>query len=583
MSSSHEEQLLDDFLEHYALDTIYTDMTVEEYFEHFGVKGMKWGVRKDTRGQGLTAWMIKDGASKADMNGLKRAIARVDGAARVGVHTTNQKYRGVNLRTDAKARKKYNAEINQVFKRQYPKGLEMFGIYSVASTAVAVAPAIGLPVSVALIITRSRQFKNERAAVLAQSDAMASEDEFTIMFDFVLDVNGLIEDIVPRDPDILEHSLEMTAEEFLAHYGVKGMRWGVRRAGDTSASSIDRASARYNATKVGKVTNNITRALDSAPATVVRAAIGVAVPPLVVNHIVRAAWANRDNRHRINNKPEYKGKNLKKNPELRKKYNKEQQDAFKKALMDPRGMRLAETKLRVSGEAGSTHWRVTVVTGKDLHHADDNTIIVDLEYDDMGFIIDMKVAEPLKHMEDLDDATIDFLAHYGVLGMRWGKRKGDSSSGGSDGGSGGTSGSSTHEEHIKVQALRKKKISELSTAEMKLVTDRMNTEKKYRELNPSDHELLMRRLKKHASTATKVIAFMATPNGKLLMKSMGFDVDTKRAEIKLKEQAKKDAAKEKKQSSKATARAAEKKRVEDNKRSTSAADIADLRERAKRP
>lgn len=355
--STHELSL-DDFLEHHAEDTIIGDMTVEEYFEHYGVKGMKWGVRKETRGQGLTSWMIKDGASKAEMNGLKRAIARVDGAARVGVQTTNQKYKGVNLRTDAKARKKYNAEINEVFKRQYPKGLEMFAVYSVAGSAVAVAPAIGLPVSVGIIIARSRQFKNERAAVLAQSATTSPEDEFTITFDFRLDANGLIVDVVPRDPDILEHSLEMTSGEFLAHWGVKGMKWGVRK-----------------------------------------------------------------------------------------------------------------------------------------------------------------------------DRT-------GV----------------------GASSASASEDHINVAALRKKKVSQLSNAEIKAVTERMNLEKKYREMNPSDHELLMRKLRKHTDTATKVVMWMASPTGKALLKSMGLDEKSRKANEKAKQQ-----ARAKERQAKKDARAKKKKAKEDLK------------------
>lgn len=454
MSSSHEEQLLDDFLEHYALDTIYTDMTVEEYFEHFGVKGMRWGVIRKDGGRRNTS-----------------TVGSVHGGARVGV----------------------------------------------------------------------------------------------------------------------------------------------RVGGNSRPSGFDKTSAAYNKTSLGKVTTSLTRVLASGPYTAVQtaaiialaagtggvggAAMGAYAARQAASHTIAAVWANKDNVRRINASPKYKGKNLKTNPKLRKEYHKDQIDSFKKALWDPRGMRLAETKSRVIG--GGPGAKSLTISGKDLHHAEESSdIIVDLVYNGLGQIIEFKPRVPdelqkafddivdgdLSHvdpseetLEDvgLSDATVDFLAHYGVLGMRWGKRKGDAS--GSS-----TSSDTTHEEHIKVQALRKKKISELSTAEMKLVTDRMNTEKKYRELNPSDHELLMRRLKKYASTGTKVVAFMATPNGKLLMKSMGFDVDTKRAEIKLKEQAKKDAAKEKKQSSKAAARAAEKKRIEDNKRSNSAADIANLRERAKR-
>lgn len=61
-----------------------------------------------------------------------------------------------------------------------------------------------------------------------------------------------------------------------------------------------------------------------------------------------------------------------------------------------------------------------------------------------------------------------FLAHYGVKGMRWGKRKAVTPS----------------EDHETSRAIKSKKLSEMSNAELKQLTTRMDLEQKYKKLNP---------------------------------------------------------------------------------------------------
>lgn len=151
------------------------------------------------------------------------------------------------------------------------------------------------------------------------------------------------------------------------------------------------------------------------------------------------------------------------------------------------------------------------------------------------------------------DMTVEeFFAHWGVKGMRWGVRKSDTSK--------SPAGTSAHDDHINVAMLRKKKLHELSNAEMKAVTERMNLEKKYREMNPSDHELLMRKIRKHTDTATKVVMWMATPSGKALLKSMGLDDKSRKNAEKAKVAAdlEKRKAKLKKREDKKAAKKAEK-------------------------
>lgn len=79
----------------------------------------------------------------------------------------------------------------------------------------------------------------------------------------------------------------------------------------------------------------------------------------------------------------------------------------------------------------------------------------------------------------------EFLEHFGILGMKWGRTKGGSSS--------GTSTSSTEPKEDKrsadykqKQMLRKKKPSEMTNKEIQELTTRLQLERSYKELTKTD-------------------------------------------------------------------------------------------------
>lgn len=74
----------------------------------------------------------------------------------------------------------------------------------------------------------------------------------------------------------------------------------------------------------------------------------------------------------------------------------------------------------------------------------------------------------------------DFLEHYGVKGMHWGIRKARERRQLSK-----EERKKAHTEFKEIEKLRKKKISELSTADLKRLNDRANAENNFRRLNQS--------------------------------------------------------------------------------------------------
>lgn len=66
-----------------------------------------------------------------------------------------------------------------------------------------------------------------------------------------------------------------------------------------------------------------------------------------------------------------------------------------------------------------------------------------------------------------------FLEHYGILGMHWGHHKSRTVS-------------VPSADHLKKMSLKKKKVSEMSNAELKALTERMQLERQYKDLSKSE-------------------------------------------------------------------------------------------------
>lgn len=224
-----------------------------DFLEHFGVKGMRWGVRKEDVASGARA---AGSAAKAAGGGVAKAAGAVvrfagdvqfenkvaDGRAREAV--VNGAYKpfkkedlpavksrhGDYGKLKNRAKKPFSKEA-----RAYRKDAKETYIKRLESTANSMKnlsgnreytirergidqPAEGgaLP--------KSKLFWD----VSARNVKHALEDDFTRL-EVVME-DGYITDLKPVE---IENSMAQTVElgeAFLMHYGVKGMRWGVRKS-----------------------------------------------------------------------------------------------------------------------------------------------------------------------------------------------------------------------------------------------------------------------------------------------------------------------------------------------------------------
>lgn len=108
----------------------------------------------------------------------------------------------------------------------------------------------------------------------------------------------------------------------------------------------------------------------------------------------------------------------------------------------------------------------------------------------------------------------EFLAHYGVPGMKWGKHNKKSES---------TRVLNPSKDHIEAKSLKTKHVSEMNNDELRKLTARMQLEKQYRDLSPSTVSKGKKQVDailSSADKANKIVKFIDSPAAKLIGKGI---------------------------------------------------------------
>lgn len=265
--------------------------------------------------------------------------------------------------------------------------------------------------------------------------------------------------------------------DFLEHSGVKGMKWGV-----TNASSKGQGKSRQER-RVDKTLKKADMKWASGIYTT-KGAIAV--------HNNTANQMNNKHLPELNNRPQYKGKNLSANPKLKEQYFRDvlslQDKAVDRAVKEVHGVSPSgkmKAKLSLDNDGRYAIEVASNIPGVVFHaqmaqDLPDNTFRFELTTDDNGFITAMDLAPiDLTHSEDTFDVAA-FFEHSGIKGMKWGVRNSEKKAARASAKEAArTSAKIASAQH---HSSRANKSKYMTTADLELAIKRIETEKKYNSL-----------------------------------------------------------------------------------------------------
>ena len=239
--------------------------------EHYGVLGMKWGVRKDRRRAAVES--LRTGDSKKDLKDAKKdagwekkrqgpgrgtgwSSKRNHALIKKALKEMKPELRAINKRPEFRTIK---AKVAIRKDRGYPKGrnptavaykkavsdLYMKHVKAAAATELQVSPSgkweevfTGSNNAWTVALKRVEEVKHEAITdpdLVVKARPIEDEDGYIVDFEPVED---------SADQSDVEHLLDETGGDSLEHYGVLGMKWGIRKDRSSKSSGTKKKSSR---------------------------------------------------------------------------------------------------------------------------------------------------------------------------------------------------------------------------------------------------------------------------------------------------------------------------------------------------
>lgn len=187
---------------------------LEEFFEQFGVLGMKWGVRR------ADAKFEKKADSHALMVRVYNKAARDFNAKDVDRINNKPKYRNADLTRPSKLRDQYYRETNDALIHRLQEAADAEGTNRSGTRKY-----------------RIIEHDDDTWSIVTE-DVKHAEELDPLRFKLDLDGKGFITSITLLDGSMEQDAMDPT-QTYLEQFGVKGMRWGVRKAKENFGVTAD--------------------------------------------------------------------------------------------------------------------------------------------------------------------------------------------------------------------------------------------------------------------------------------------------------------------------------------------------------
>lgn len=412
---------------------------VEEFLQHFGRRGMKWGEHRFGRDEGGGEGGYSKHPAGKDAKGSSGDSSKA--SEKHKALTEQAKQHDQVSAENAKLSLKYQSEAADLEKR---------GLQSTAFKRV--YGDDGTKLGEWQFYGKYRQSKSEALGETYTNLRRASNMHARIANSHskrAVKLRAKAEKVQHSEIDLDE------TDDFIAHFGRKGMKWGEHIFGDRNSGTQSKPSRADKKFEKAATSSSTAQKL----------------------HTTALIRLQQEDLPKLNNNPRYREHSLLSDPARQREYDNKIEAAYLRHLSEVASeQRSASGKKTYSIETkplpdGTHEWKVHV---KDVSHADKSFTVRPVRDPKTGLITDIKFVSDAMTQSALSE---EFIAHFGRKGMKWGEHIFGRDRGGS---------STVHPDaaraSVSLATAKKHGTSALSTHDLRDLNNRLQQERQFSQL-----------------------------------------------------------------------------------------------------